>query len=148
MGAERLILLLLLVLGVFARNALIVVSAGLLLVLHYLRITWVFPVLERRATEIGLIILLMAVLAPFGSGKVGWRDIKACFTSRSGVAAVLGGLLAAYISGRGIHLLERQPQVTVGLVVGSILGVILLRGIPVGPLAAAGFAALLLGMWR
>lgn len=148
MEPERLVLLSLLVLGVLARNALIVVATGVLLVLHYLRLPWLFTVLERRATEVGLIVLLMAVLAPFAAGRVGWREIRACFTSWTGVASVLGGLLAAYMSGRGILLLEQQPQVTAGLVIGSILGVVMLRGIPVGPLAAAGFAALLLGRWR
>lgn len=148
MGNERTILLLLLMLGVLARNGLIVASAGGLLVCHYLRLQRLFQLLERRGTEIGLILLLVAVLAPFATGRIGWKEIAEGFTSKLGVAGLVGGVLAAVICGRGIALLEAEPQVTVGLVIGSILGAIFLRGIPVGPLAAAGFAALILGRWH
>lgn len=145
---QRLILLLLLVLGVLAKNALIVVSAGVLLLLQHLRLQALLPILERRAMELGLILLLIAVLAPFAAGKVGWPDIRRALSSTPGLAAVAGGILAAVLSGRGVELLELQPEVIVGLVVGSILGVLVFGGIPVGPLAAAGFAALLLQFLR
>lgn len=36
----------------------------------------------------------------------------------------------------------------VGLVAGSIIGIVMLRGIPVGPLMAAGITALLLQISR
>ncbi|HBR23969.1 MAG TPA: DUF441 domain-containing protein, partial [Firmicutes bacterium] len=51
----------------------------------------------------------------------------------------------------GVNLLETNPQIAGGLVIGSILGVLLLKGIPIGPLAAAGMAAMLLkliSLWR
>lgn len=148
MDDQRLILLLLMVLGVVAKNSLIVVSAGVLLVMQSLRLSAWFPILERRGTELGLILLLMAVLAPFAAGKVGWADTTRAFTSGPGLAGVAGGIIAAVLSGRGVHLLQGQPEVIVGLVVGSIVGVVVFKGIPVGPLAAAGFAAVLLRFLR
>lgn len=149
-GDDRLILLVIFTLGVVARNPLIVASAGILLVLQALNVHVLFRIMQTRGIEAGLILLLLAVLVPFATGKIGLNDIAATFTSLTGLAGVIGGVLASSISAPGVALLKDRPEVIVGLVVGSVLGVIFMRGIPVGPLAAAGFAAVLLrllGRW-
>lgn len=142
---DRLILLLVLILGVLARNGLLVSAAGALLVLQHMRVPRrYFLLVEERGIELGLTLLLLAVLAPLASGRVGWDDMRQTLASPHGLAAVVGGLVAAVISAPGIELLRAQPQVIVGLMVGTILGVLCFRGTPVGPVAAAGIAAVLL----
>jgi uncharacterized membrane protein (DUF441 family) len=148
MGSERIILLTLMALGVAARNALIVTSAGIVLILQVMRLDRFFPILEKRGLEIGLIFLLMAVLVPFATGEVGFREIRESFTSWNGLAAIIGGVAAAVLSGYGVTLLQVKPEVIVGMVVGTIIGVLVFKGIPVGPLAAAGFTAVLLSILR
>jgi uncharacterized membrane protein (DUF441 family) len=56
----------------------------------------------------------------------------------------LGGALATYMNGKGLDLLKVDPQLIVGLVMGSIFGILFMRGIPVGPLMAAGITAFFL----
>jgi uncharacterized membrane protein (DUF441 family) len=148
MGSERVILLTLMALGVAARNALIVASAGIVLIMQVLGLNRFFPALEKRGLEAGLIFLLMAVLVPFATGEVGWAEVRGSFTSWTGVASIAGGVIAAVLSGYGVTLLQVKPEVIVGMVVGTIIGVILFKGIPVGPLAAAGFTAVLLALMR
>ncbi|HWI52000.1 MAG TPA: DUF441 domain-containing protein [Symbiobacteriaceae bacterium] len=148
MGSERIILLTLMALGVAARNALIVTSAGIVLIMQVMRFDRFFPMLEKRGLEAGLIFLLVSVLVPFATGEVGFREIKSSFTSFNGLAAIVGGVLAAVLSGYGVSLLKVNPEVIVGMVVGTVIGVLVFRGIPVGPLAAAGFTAVLLAMLR
>ncbi|HEY3365047.1 MAG TPA: DUF441 domain-containing protein [Symbiobacteriaceae bacterium] len=148
MGSERVILLTLMALGLAARNALIATSAGVVLIMQVMRLNRFFPILERRGLEVGLIFLLMAVLIPFATGEVGWPEIKQSFTSWNGLAAIIGGMVAAVLSGYGVTLLQVKPEVIVGMVVGTVLGVVLFKGIPVGPLAAAGFTAVLLALLR
>lgn len=148
MGSERIILLILMALGVAARNALIVTAAGVVLILNVMQMGRFFPILEKRGLEAGLVLLLVAVLVPFATGEIGWVQIKESFTSKSGIASMVGGLLAAVLSGYGVSLLKVKPEVIVGMVVGTMLGVIFFKGIPVGPLAAAGFTAILLALMR
>jgi uncharacterized membrane protein (DUF441 family) len=62
----------------------------------------------------------------------------------AGLAAVVGGIAAAYLSGQGLGLLHFKPEILLGLVLGTVLGVSFFKGMPVGPLAAAGLAAVLL----
>lgn len=53
-------------------------------------------------------------------------------------AAVGIGILVAWIAGRGIPLMSTQPILVTGLLIGTIIGVAFLGGVPVGPLIAAG----------
>lgn len=148
MESGRLILLILVAGGVLTRNALIVTAAAAVLICQVLGLHRLFPIMQNRGLEVGLIFLLMAVLVPFATGEVGWPEIRDSFTSKVGLAAVTGGIFSAVMSGWGVNLMKLQPQMIVGMVVGTILGVVIFKGIPVGPIAAAGFAAILLSLMR
>ncbi|MDI7507198.1 DUF441 family protein, partial [Cronobacter dublinensis] len=49
------------------------------------------------------------------------------------------------LGGKGVALMGSQPSIVAGLLVGTVLGVALFRGVPVGPLIAAGLVSLLIG---
>lgn len=87
------------------------------------------------------------MLAPFSLGRVGLSDILGAFRGMPGLAAIAGGAIAAFVCGQGVTLLAARPEVTVGLLLGTLVGVALLRGVPVGPLAAAGVTALILNLF-
>ena len=59
--------------------------------------------------------------------------------------SILVGALVAWLAGKGVPLMGEQPVLVAGLLIGTIIGVSFLGGIPVGPLIAAGILALLLG---
>jgi uncharacterized membrane protein (DUF441 family) len=46
------------------------------------------------------------------------------------------------MNGQGLNMLKLDPELMVGLVVGGIIGIVFFKGVPVGPLMAAGIAAL------
>lgn len=143
---DNLLLLILLFIGLLFNNHLIASAAGSLLVLKLIKLQSILYLFERRAIDIGLLFLLIAVLVPFALDRIGIKDIWLTFQSIPGIIAVIGGVAAAYLCGQGLVLLQLQPEVVVGLVVGTVIGVSLLKGIPVGPLAAAGVTALLLNI--
>ena len=51
----------------------------------------------------------------------------------------------AWLGGRGVKLMTNQPDVVAGLLIGTVAGVAALRGVPVGPLIAAGLLTLFIG---
>ncbi|EMD0738111.1 DUF441 family protein, partial [Acinetobacter baumannii] len=61
------------------------------------------------------------------------------------LVAIAIGLLVAWLGGRGVKLMSSQPDVVAGLLIGTVAGVALLRGVPVGPLIAAGLLSLFIG---
>jgi uncharacterized membrane protein (DUF441 family) len=133
--------------GMAFGNNLIAASAGTLLLIKLVNLPSLLGVVERHCLEWGLLFLLIAVMVPFAQEKVGFKEMAASFTSPVGLAAIIGGTLATYICGQGVTLLNWRPEVMVGLVVGTVLGVTLLKGIPVGPLAAAGLTAVILDLF-
>ncbi|WP_430626648.1 DUF441 domain-containing protein [Sulfobacillus thermotolerans] len=107
---------------------------------------FLYPILERRGVEIGLLFLTMAMLIPFALGKVNVKEVFQSFFTLPGILAVVGGAIATNLNGRGLHLLANNSHLMFGLIVGSILGIVLWGGIPVGPLMAAGTTYLMLEM--
>lgn len=139
-----LILLALIIIGLIGRSPIITTAACILLVVKLIHLERFLPTIERRGLEVGLLFLTMGVLVPFASERITYKDILSVFTSWPGIIALTGGAIATYMNGKGLDLLKVDPQLIVGLVIGSIFGIIFLRGIPVGPLMAAGITALLL----
>ena len=144
MNAGKLILTILFLLGMVFRNNLVAASAGTLLVIKLVNLPSALKVLERHSLEWGLLFLLLAVMVPFALEMIGFKEIGRTFLSPVGIVAIAGGLLAAYLCGQGVILLQWKPEIMAGLVIGTLLGVAFLKGSPVGPLAAAGLTALLL----
>lgn len=139
-----LLLLALIVIGLLGRSHIITTAACILLVIKLISLDRYLPTIERRGLELGLLFLTMGVLVPFASEKINMKDILAVFTSWPGIIALTGGAIATYMNSKGLELLKIDPQLIVGLVIGSIFGIVFLRGIPVGPLMAAGITALIL----
>jgi uncharacterized membrane protein (DUF441 family) len=143
-----LILVLLIIIGLIGRSPIIATAASFLLILKLIHLQRFFPGVERRGLEFGLLFLTIAVLVPFASGKVSIKDVSQIFTTLPGILALIGGSVATYMNGKGLDLLKMDPELVVGLVVGSIIGIVFMRGIPVGPLMAAGITAFLLKIFQ
>lgn len=135
----------LLVLGLAAQSELVAGAAAILLTLRFAKLTFLLPILERRGVEIGLLFLTIAMLVPFAKGSVNLRDIAKGFVTLPGILAIVGGVIATRVNGQGLRMLNRESHLMISLIIGSILGIVLLGGIPVGPLMAAGVTYLLLG---
>ena len=93
---------------------------------------------------IGIIILTIGVLSPLVSGKIQLPDLSD-FLRWKMALSISVGVLVAWLAGKGVPLIGEQPILVTGLLIGTIIGVAFLGGIPVGPLIAAGILALLLG---
>jgi uncharacterized membrane protein (DUF441 family) len=141
-------LVVLIVIGLIGRSPIIATAASMLLVMKLTSLERFFPTMERRGLELGLLFLTVSVLVPFANEKVTLKEITPLFTTLIGVLALAGGALATYMNGKGLDVLRAEPHIIVGLVIGSIIGIVFLRGIPVGPLMAAGITAFLLKIYE
>ncbi|TVY04656.1 DUF441 domain-containing protein [Cohnella terricola] len=140
----ELVLVALIIIGLVGRSSIITTAACILLVIKLTHLDRYLPTIERRGIELGLLFLTLAVLVPFASGRIQPKDMIDAFGGWVGWVALAGGAIGAYLNSKGLETLKMDPQLIVGIVVGSIAGVVLLRGIPVGPLMAAGITAMIL----
>ncbi|WKT74364.1 DUF441 domain-containing protein [Acinetobacter variabilis] len=140
-----LVLLVLLACGIFSHNTAVTIAVAVLIVLRITPLNELLPYVQQHGLNIGIIILTIGVLAPIASGKIPGDSILKSFLSWKSLLAITIGLFVAWLGGRGVKLMSSQPDVVAGLLIGTVAGVAVLRGVPVGPLIAAGILSLLIG---
>ncbi|TEB05384.1 hypothetical protein Psch_02425 [Pelotomaculum schinkii] len=143
-STPELILITLLFLGLFGRSNLVVTSACILLCIRYFNLDSVLlPVLEQRGLEIGLVLLMLHILSPVATDNLTKDDLYS-LVSFKGFLALVAGALATKLNGDGLNLMNANPEIIFGMTVGTVLGILLLRGTPCGPVMAAAVTAVFL----
>lgn len=145
MDVTSLILLAMAGIGIISSNSAVTIAMLALLLIRVTGFQQAFPWLEKYGLTVGIIILTMGVMSPLASGKMSLQTIGESFLNWKSLLAIAVGMLVAYLGGRGATLMGSNPTVVAGLLVGTVLGVALFRGVPVGPLIAAGLLSLLIG---
>ncbi|PJG86527.1 DUF441 domain-containing protein [Conservatibacter flavescens] len=143
LNAIALLLVALILLGLFSHNTSVTISAAVLLIMQQTFLTKYIPFVDKYGLKIGIIILTIGVLSPLVSGKIQIDGISQ-FLNWKMILAVVTGVIVAWLGGRGVSLMNMQPTLVTGLVVGTIIGVSFFGGIPVGPLIAAGILSLVI----
>ncbi|KEO84431.1 DUF441 domain-containing protein [Tumebacillus flagellatus] len=148
MEITNLLLLLLLAVGIIGNNTSVSIAVAVLLLVRLLHLDRVMPYLENYGLQVGIIILTIGVLAPVAGGKIGYEEMIKVFLNWKAILAIAVGIFVSYLGGRGVPLMAANPLIVTGLMIGTIIGVALFKGVPVGPLIAAGMMALILGVLK
>lgn len=104
-----------------------------------------FPLLNRHGLTVGIVILTAAVMVPLANGSLGIKTIFHAFTQWQSILAIVIGIMVAWLGSRGVALMNANPIIIQGLIIGTLLGVALFKGVAVGPLIAAGILSLIIG---
>ena len=139
------VLIVLLACGIFSQNTAVTIAAAVLIVFRITPLSEFFPLLQQHGLNLGIIILTIGVLTPIASGKLPGEAILKSFLSWKSLLAIAIGIFVAWLGGRGVKLMTNQPDVVAGLLIGTVAGVAVLRGVSVGPLIAAGILTLFIG---
>ncbi|EPT3603955.1 DUF441 domain-containing protein [Neisseria gonorrhoeae] len=139
-----LFLVTLILLGVVSNNNLITVSATILLLMQQTALVQFVPLVEKHGLNLGIILLTIGVLSPLVSGKAQVPPV-AEFLNFKMISAVFIGIFVAWLAGCGVPLMGRQPVLVTGLLIGTVIGVAFMGGIPVGPLIAADILSFVAG---
>ena len=119
-----------LLVAILAKNQSLMIAAAFVLIMKLIPASRsFFPWLQGKGINIGVTIITAAILIPIATGEIGLRDLLEAFKSPIGWG---GGF------SKGVGLIASDPQITVALVFGTILGVVFLRGIAAGPVIASG----------
>ncbi|MEH7094803.1 DUF441 domain-containing protein [Neobacillus vireti] len=136
-----LFLLLLLVIGLIAKNSSLMIAIAVLLLLKAGGLeAKSFSFIQSKGINWGVTLITIAVLSPIASGDIGFKDLTASFKSPYAWVALISGVLVALLAKGGVKLLADDPQITTALVLGTILSVSIFKGVAVGPLIGAGIA--------
>lgn len=140
-----LFLLLLLIIGIIAKNQSLIIAISVLLGIKVTGLDdKIYPFLQAKGINLGVIIITIAVLVPIATGDIGFKQLSEALKSPYAWIALGSGFIVAIIAKNGLGLLSNDPHLTAALVIGTILGVVLFKGVAVGPLIAAGIAYLIM----
>lgn len=142
MQSEYLVMLLVMVISLLAKNYTVAVACGILVLLRLVHANQLLDIVENYGLTSGIVLLTIGVLAPVAAGKINIEQMKQAFLSPLGILAVFVGIIVAYFAGRGVFLLKNDPLIIAAIIIGTIIGVALFRGVAVGPLIAAGITAI------
>lgn len=114
--------------SIFGKNNSLIIACIVVAVIKLLPFAdkW-FSVLQAKGINWGVTIISIAILVPIATGKITLQDMFKAFKTPAGWIAVACGILVAVLSRYGISQLAAVPQVTVMLVIGTILGVVFER---------------------
>lgn len=136
---------LILVVALLSQNhSLIIATAVVLLIKLFPQSGKLYTLLSAQGINWGVTIISIAILVPIATGKIGFRDLLNAFKTPAGFIAVGCGIFVAVLSARGVGLLAQSPEITVALVFGTIVGVVVFKGIAAGPVIASGMTYVLI----
>ncbi len=130
---------LILAVALVSHNQSLIIAAAVVLVIKLLpQSERLFNLIGAQGINWGVTIISIAILVPIATGKIGFQDLLNAFKTPAGYIAVACGILVAVLSARGVGLLATSPEITVALVFGTIVGVVVFRGVAAGPVIASG----------
>jgi uncharacterized membrane protein (DUF441 family) len=136
-----LFLLVLLVIGLIAKNQSLMIAVIVLLFIKLIGMEGkLLPAIQDKGIHWGVTVITVAVLAPIATGEIGFKQLTESLRSFSAWIALISGVIVALLAKGGVTLLADDPHITTALVLGTILAVSLFNGIAVGPLIGAGIA--------
>ncbi|EAG9231184.1 DUF441 domain-containing protein [Listeria monocytogenes] len=138
---SMLFLLLFLLLGLIAKNNSLIIAVAVVILLKLFHVDGkAMEMIQAKGINWGVTIITVAILIPIATGQIGFKDLIDSFKSAAGWIGLGAGITVSILAKKGVGYMAVDPQVTVSLVFGTILAVVLFRGIAAGPVIAAGIA--------
>lgn len=139
-----------LIISLLAKNNSLALATVIVMVLKLLGpITKnLMTIVHSKGINWGILIITISILIPIATGEITFFNLIEAFKTPIGWIAIFCGILVAVLSARGVSLIGASPQITVALVIGTIIGVVAFRGIAAGPIIAGGMTYVLFSLFQ
>ena len=131
------------ILGLIAKNNSLVISGAVLLSARLFNLEGMLSLIDSYSVKIGIVLIMIGVLTPVATGELKLDTMLDNLLDPLAILAIVMGIAVTQFTREGLLLLEQTPTITVNLVLGVIIGVSFLGGVPSGPLIASGITAVL-----
>jgi Predicted membrane protein len=136
----KFVILLLVIISLVTRNKNLGAASLIIFVISLTNSQKAIDFIEKYFMDLGMIFLMMWMLIPLiKKSYLGLSTFKSLLTINGAVSFIMGALVVVLAS-RGVSFTQGNADVLTGVVLGSIVGVSFLGGVPVGPLIASGIA--------
>ncbi len=140
---------LILLVALVGKNMSLIIATGVVMLLKLIPFSAKYmPVIQAKGINWGVTVISVAILIPIATGQIGFNDLFKTFKTPAGWIAVAAGIAVAILSRYGVDQLAQFPQVTVALVLGTIIGVVAFKGIAAGPVIASGMTFVIVSLFN
>lgn len=125
------------VISFLTKNKSFAIGAFICLIVSFIQIKTLDNFIEKNFLNIGMIILSIWMLYPIiNMESLNYKSV----ITLNGVIAFIAGILAAVLASKGLIFTKGSSDVITGVILGTVVGVSIFKGIPIGPLIASGIA--------
>ncbi|OFH99477.1 hypothetical protein CLOACE_22290 [Clostridium acetireducens DSM 10703] len=143
---EKIILITLILACIFTKNKPMVLASIIVLIFSFINNDNIIKFSRKYFLETGLCFLMIWMLIPLiDKNKESILDVKN-YLNLNGFVSIACGIFVAIIASKGLNFLTGNVSVLGGVILGSIIGVAFLGGIPVGPMIASGISFEIIAM--
>lgn len=133
------LLLIILLLAIISKNTALIYAVIIIFIIKMLpNSDNLLKIARKKSILIGITILCIYILSPIADGSITSKDLIKYLYSPIGIIAILIGILASILSTKGIYLQSIRPEITVPLMLGTIIGIVFFKGTASGPIVAGG----------
>ncbi|MFD1442125.1 DUF441 domain-containing protein [Lacticaseibacillus hegangensis] len=132
-----------------SKNKALMIGVGFVMLLKLVPVLHpLLKLMQAQGINWGVTIISAAIMVPIATGEITIQDLVNVMKTPAGWIAIAMGILVAVLSSKGVGLLAGNPEMTVALVFGTILGVVFLKGIAAGPVIASGMTYVILSVFN
>jgi uncharacterized membrane protein (DUF441 family) len=136
----KVLIFILVVLSFITKNKNLGISAAIIFVVSLTNSENIINFIEKYFLDLGMIFLMMWMLIPLLKiGSSSTSSLKSLLSLNGAVSFIMGAIVVV-LAAKGVDFTKGNADVLSGVVLGSVVGVSLLGGVPVGPLIASGIA--------
>lgn len=131
-------------LALVIKDYVVVLAASTLTILMTLGPKASLPIIQKYSFSMGIYFLMLFLFLPIASGKFTIESLMKLITSPIGIGSIVAGFVVSYIGGKGVGVLPANPTILLGVLLGTLVAVLFMKGLPAGLIIAAGVMALFL----
>jgi uncharacterized membrane protein (DUF441 family) len=139
-----LVLLAVSVASLLFKDYLLAAAAALLLVLSLSHLKPALDVLQKYSFSTGIFFLMVFILLPIATQKIKLGQSFQTYLNWPFIIAVLAGIFISYLGGVGVKAMPQFPNVLLGVIIGTLIATLFLKGLPAGLIIAAGVVGILM----
>lgn len=137
------VLLLVALLSVIFRDKTLASASMILALVSLSGVKPVLGILEKHSFQIGIFFLMIFLMLPIVTQKTSIVELGKGLASIHGIMGILAGLLIAYLGGKGVNILPKEPALLFGVMIGTLTAVLFFQGLPAGLIIAAGLVGMI-----
>lgn len=96
--------------------------------------------IKNKSLLVGLFFICIYILIPIIQNKITIKNVLEISKTKIGIVGLIIGICVSILSTKGISLQTQLPEITISLILGTIIGIVFFKGTASGTVVAGGLA--------